>query len=142
VCRKHDWFSRVRWSDCSGCRAGRGRPALEWRGGKGDLLATDESALFGLSVASLQLSLARRLAGGEASHLAQRLSPISQTVEWRRSCWFRGRRCTQHEFVFASATMPMDPLLSESLEATAMKNVLAQFGESERDLREAVMLTL
>jgi len=38
VCRKHDWFSRVRRSDCSGCRAGRGRRALEWRGGKGDLL--------------------------------------------------------------------------------------------------------
>jgi len=38
--------------------------------------------------------------------------------------------------------MPMDPLLSESLEATAKKNVLAQFGESERDLREAAMLTL
>ena len=53
-----------------------------------------------------------------------------------------GRRCTQHEFVLLSATTPMDPVLSESLEATAMKNVLAQCGEWERDRREAAILTL
>ena len=36
----------------------------------------------------------------------------------------------------------MDPVLSESLEATSTKNVLAQCGEWERDRREAAILTL
>lgn len=36
----------------------------------------------------------------------------------------------------------MDPLVSDTLEALAIKKVLAQFGESEMDLRESAILTL